>query len=156
MTDESLSLEVGGLVNRPCTYDYDGLSALSGQVPDISALADDRVGAAVRLDAIVAAVAPTQDVRYVTLFAEGDYSACVPLDAVIDQAVLIYSLDGSPLPRARGGPLRFFIPDVAACHTATVDSCANVKYVRKIVLSAEPGIDSRPKNVAQHLRIHRD
>jgi DMSO/TMAO reductase YedYZ molybdopterin-dependent catalytic subunit len=156
VTEESLSLEIDGLVSHPRTYDYSGLAALPGQVPDVSVLAPDRDGAAVRLDAIVADAKPAADARYITLFAEGDYSASVPLDAVIDQAVVIYGLDGSPLPGDRGGPLRFFIPDVAACQTADVDSCANVKYVRKIVLSAEPGIDSRPKNVAQHLRIHRD
>ena len=154
MSGESVSLEVAGLVGRPHTYDYAGLAALSGQVPDVSQLAAGRDGSAVKLNAIVAEAAPADEVRYITLFAEGDYSASVPLSAVLDQALVIYSLDGAPLPSDQGGPLRFLIPDVAACQTADVDTCANVKYVRRIELSAEPGRDVRPRSVAQHLELH--
>ena len=34
---------------------------------------------------------------------------------------MIYRLDGQPLPAKAGGPVRFFIPDFAACHTAEID-----------------------------------
>ena len=155
MSMQAVSLEIGGLVGKPGTYDYAGLAALPGQVPDVSALAADRQGVAVALASLVRSAEPLAEARHITLYAEGDYSASVPLDAVLDQAILIYRLGDDPLPHENGGPVRFFIPDVAACQTDDVDKCANVKYLQRIELSAEPGVDTRPKNVVQHVELHR-
>ena len=155
MSTDSVELEVGGLVGAPQTYDFAGLAALPGQIADVSALADGRQGAAVWLTTLVERSHPDADAAFITLFAEGDYSASVPLAAVIDQAVLIYRLDDGPLPAAQGGPIRFLIPDVAACQTAEVDSCANVKFLRRIELGSERGRDSRPRTRASHAELHR-
>ena len=156
MVDETNAVQVTGLVTKALALDYDGLAALPEQIADVSKLAGDRQGGAVTLASVIRAAGATGDARFITLFAEGDYSASVPLDAVLDQAILIYQLQDAPLPAAMGGPVRFFIPDVAACQTADVDTCANVKYLQRIELSAELGVDSRPKNVTQHVELHRD
>jgi DMSO/TMAO reductase YedYZ molybdopterin-dependent catalytic subunit len=156
MADETNVVQVTGLVEQALTLDYDALAALPEQIADVSKLAEERQGGAVTLASVIGKAGATDEARYITLFAEGDYSASVPLDSVLDQAILIYQLEGAPLPTEMGGPVRFFIPDVAACQTADVDTCANVKYVRRIELSAEPGVDSRPKNVNQHVELHRD
>ncbi len=155
MSTDSVELEVGGLVGAPQTYDLAGLAALPGQIADVSELADGRQGAAVRLTTLIERSRPDANAAFITLFAEGDYSASVPLAAVIDQAVLIYKLGGGPLPAADGGPIRFLIPDVAACQTAEVDSCANVKFLRRIELGSERGRDSRPRTRAAHAEVHR-
>ncbi len=68
---------------------------------------------------------------------------------------MIYALDGEPLPAKAGGPLRFFIPDFAACHSADVDECANVKFVDHIELTAARGRDNRPTDEAEHAELHR-
>ena len=68
---------------------------------------------------------------------------------------MIYRLNGQPLPRSAGGPLRFFIPDFATCHTAEVDECANVKFVDRIELSVERGLDNRPQDEQSHAKIHK-
>lgn len=151
---DSVSLSIRGCVSNPTSYDFDGLAALPGQVADISRLAPDREGGAVTLEAVLEQAGPTDEARFITIEAEGDYSASVPLDAVRAHAILIYRLGGQPLPGEKGGPVRFFIPDVAACQTDEVDKCANVKYVQGIVLSAERGRDTRPQTPRQHLDIH--
>ena len=156
MSNDGVSLTVTGLVGEPHTYDFAALSALPEQVPDVSVLVADREGGAVRLTAVLELAAPSDEARFITLYAEGGYSASVPLDAVLDQAILIYRLDDAPLPADRGGPVRFFIPDVAACQAADVDKCANVKFVERIELSAEQGPDARPRSVAQHVTLHRE
>jgi DMSO/TMAO reductase YedYZ molybdopterin-dependent catalytic subunit len=132
------------------------LAALAGQVPDVSKLAPDREGVAVRLASVLERAGIGSDARFITIHAEGNYSASVPLDAVKEHAILIYSLGGGPLPQDKGGPVRFFIPDVAACQTDEVDQCANVKYVQRIVLSDERGADTRPRSVKQHVELHLD
>ena len=152
--NDPVSLSISGSVGSASSYDFDGLAALPGQVADVSLLADGREGGAVTLASVLANAGPTDDARFITIEAEGNYSASVPLDAVRDQAILIYRLGEGPLPGDKGGPVRFFIPDVAACQTDEVDQCANVKYVQSIVLSAERGQDTRPHNVKQHVDLH--
>ena len=151
---EPVSLSVSGSVSSAASYDFEGLAALPGQVADVSQLAEGREGGAVTLASVLANAGPTNDARFITIEAEGNYSASVPLDAVRDQAILIYRLGDEALPGDKGGPVRFFIPDVAACQTDEVDQCANVKYVQRIVLSAEQGPDTRPQNVKQHVDLH--
>ena len=64
-------------------------------------------------------VRPKPSARYLTLHASrDDFHASIPLEAVRERAILIYRLAGDPLPASAGGPVRFFIPDFAACHTA--------------------------------------
>ena len=152
---QGAELEVGGLIRAPRTYDFAGLSALPDQIADVSELAAGRVGGAVRLRTLIDRSGADAGAAFITLFAEGDYSASVPLGAVIDQAILIYRLGDGPLPAAQGGPIRFLIPDVAACQTAEVDSCANVKFLRRIELGRERGPDSRPRTKASHAELHR-
>lgn len=151
---DSFSLSIRDSAGSASSYDFDRLAALPGQVADVSQLAEGREGGAVTLAAVLANAAVADDARFITIEAEGDYSASVPLDAVRDQAILIYRLGDEPLPGDKGGPVRFFIPDVAACQTDEVDQCANVKYVRSIVLGAERGPDTRPQTVRQHVDLH--
>jgi DMSO/TMAO reductase YedYZ molybdopterin-dependent catalytic subunit len=93
--------------------------------------------------------------RWLTLHSSKDnFHASVPLDAVRDRAIIIYELDGQPLPEKSGGPFRFLIPDFAACHMAEVDECANVKFVDRIELTANRGFDNRPKDDAEHAKLH--
>ena len=62
-------------------------------------------------------------------------------------AVVIYEKKGKPLGREDGGPVRFVIPYFH-------DKCANVKGAVHMVLSQEPGRDTRPSNAKEHEAIH--
>ncbi len=151
------SITIDGEVDHPLKLSFDDLSRIepAQQVIDVSRLDAKRSGDAVRLTALLqmAGVKPTA--QYLTLHASADdFHASIPLAAVRDAAVLIYRLNGLPLPAKSGGPVRFFIPDFAACHTAEIDECANVKFVDRIELSAQRGRDNRPSEEEEHARLH--
>src|SRR5262249_14986547 len=100
-------------------------------------------------------VRPKPDSKYLTLHSSSDdFHASIPLEAVRGRAILIYRLEGQPLPASAGGPIRFFIPDFAACHTSEIDECANVKFVDHIELSATRGHDNRPHDAQEHAKLH--
>jgi DMSO/TMAO reductase YedYZ molybdopterin-dependent catalytic subunit len=115
-----------------------------------------RKGRAVTLAGLLALAQPRPAARYMSVHATADdFHASIPLDAVRARAVLIYQLEGRPLPASAGGPVRLLIPDFAACHTAEVDECANVKFVDRIELTAERGFDNRPHDEVAHAELHR-
>jgi 2-dehydropantoate 2-reductase len=151
------TLIIDGLVDRPRQLTRADLAAIDAahQVPDVSRLDPKRKGRAVRLAGVLALVGVKPAARYLTLHAEADdFHASVPLDAVRDRGIIIYELQGQPLPVSAGGPVRFYLPDYAACHSAEVDECANVKFVDRLELSAEPGRDNRPHDAQEHAALH--
>jgi len=116
----------------------------------------NRAGRGVMIDVLLAAAQATPAARYLTLHAaRDDFHASVPLDAVRGQACLVFERDGQPLAADCGGPFRFLIRNYAACKTAEVDDCANVKFVDRLELSAEPGQDNRPQDERAHAELHR-
>lgn len=150
-------LKIDGEVERPATLSFADLANLTDdvQLPDVSRIDPKRKGGAVRLSGLLALVTPKSSARYLTLHASrDDFHASIPLASVQEQAILIYRLADAPLPESAGGPLRFFIPDFAACHTSEIDECANVKYVDRIELSAQPGQDNRPHDEKEHAELH--
>jgi DMSO/TMAO reductase YedYZ molybdopterin-dependent catalytic subunit len=154
--DKILSIE--GEVERPLSLtvgDFESLGA-EHQVADVSQLDVKRKGRAVTLAGLLALAQPRPAARYLTVHATADdFHASIPLDAVRARAVLIYQLEGQPLPTSAGGPVRLLIPDFAACHTSEVDECANVKFVDRIELTAERGFDNRPHDEVEHAELHR-
>lgn len=150
-------LRIEGEVEQPRTVTFEELAGLEAryQVPDVSALVPGRQGGAVRLAGLLELVRPKPTARYLGLHASvDDFHASIPLEAVRERALVIYHLQGQPLPPRAGGPVRFFIPDYAACHTDEIDECANVKFVDRIELTAEKGFDNRPHDGAAHAALH--
>ncbi len=145
-----MTVSVSGLVGRPLELSHEDLSALPGQVDDVSTLAPGREGSAVRIASVLEAASAQWGAEFLTLEADGGFAASIPLAAVADQALLLYALDGEPLPHDKGGPVRFLIPNPAACGTAEIDTCANVKWLNSISLSTERGRDVRPATLRAH------
>lgn len=157
MSDATL-LQIDGDVERALALSFADLAAIdqARQIDDVSRLDPKRRGGAVQLSAVLEQAGVRQTACYVTLHASSDdFHASIPLESVRQRAVLIYRLAGEPLPVSAGGPVRFFIPDFAACHTHEVDECANVKFVDRIELSAARGFDNRPLEAAEHAELHR-
>lgn len=157
MSDSTL-LQIDGDVERKLALSFADLAAIDArhQVADVSRLDAKRRGDAVRLTGLLDLAGVRPSARYITLHASSDdFHASIPLDAVRDRAILIYRLEQEPLPVQAGGPVRFFIPDFAACHTHEVDECANVKFVDRIELSATRGHDNRPEEERAHAELHR-
>jgi Ni2+-binding GTPase involved in maturation of urease and hydrogenase len=98
------------------------LAALPGQVPDVGVVAPGRAGAGVRLEELLALVAPGPGARYVVAAGDGLTTAPAPVGGA--DGVLVHSLDGEALPAAQGGPFRLLAPAGSAC--------ANVKGVVRI------------------------
>jgi len=150
-------LTIGGEVAAPRSLSFADLAAIDAeyQVADVSKLMPGRRGDAVRLSGILKLVQPRERAKYLGLHSSSDdFHASIPLAAVADRALVIYRLDGQPLPVKAGGPVRFFIPDFAACHTEEIDECANVKFVDRIELTADKGVDNRPHDGAEHEALH--
>jgi len=150
-------LTIAGEVTEPRSLTFADLAAIDGtyQVNDVSRLVPGRKGDAVRLAGILKLVQPRESAKYLGLHSSSDdFHASIPLEAVADRALVIYRLDGQPLPAKAGGPVRFFIPDFAVCHTEEIDECANVKFVDQIELTAEKGFDNRPHDGASHEALH--
>lgn len=150
-------LKIEGSVRNPVELSYDDLAALAAahQVRDVSRLDPQRRGDAVTLEGVLSLAKPEASAKYLTLHSStDDFHASIPLEAVRPRAILIYRLDGQPLPANAGGPLRFFVPDHTACHLDEIDECANVKFVDRIELSPERGFDNRPPDEGTHARLH--
>jgi hypothetical protein len=151
-------LQITGEIDRAAHLSPVDLAAIDGryQVPDVSQLDPQRRGRAVTLAGLLALVGVRPSAAYLTLHsAADDFHASIPLAAVRDRAMLIYELDGAPLPTKAGGPLRFLIPDYATCQADEIDECANVKFVDHLELSATRGRDNRPQDEKEHADLHR-
>ena len=150
-------LTIGGEVAQPSTLTFEDLAGIAAeyQVPDVSRIVPGRKGDAVKFAGLLQVVKPKGTAKYLGLHSStDDFHASIPLAAVVDRALVIYRLDGQPLPTKAGGPVRFFIPDFAACHTHEIDECANVKFVDRIELTAEKGFDNRPHDGVEHAALH--
>jgi len=156
MSDESL-LRIDGAVERPLQLTFQELESLDDrhQIRDVSRFDSKRKGDAVSLAGLLQLVGVKPDAAYIGLHGTRDnFHASIPLAPVRDRAFLIYRLDGRPLDVKAGGPIRFYIPDHAACHTAEIDECANVKFVDHIELTVGKGFDNRPADDQEHAKLH--
>lgn len=150
-------LRIDGEVGNPLELTFDDLAACpaAGQVIDVSRFHPTRQGDGVTLESLLSKAAPNPRATYLTLHATADdFHASVPLAEVRGEGIVLYRLDGQPLPVKNGGPIRFLIRNPAACHTEELDDCANVKFVDRIELTAGKGRDNRPETDDEHEKLH--
>ena len=151
-------LTIAGQVENSRSLTFEDLAAIPAehQVVDVSRLIPGRQGDAVKLAGLLSLAKPQPGAVYLGLHSStDDFHASIPLAAVVDRALVLYRVNGQPLPVKAGGPVRFFIPDFAACHTDEIDECANVKFVDRIELTAAKGFDNRPHDGVEHEELHR-
>ena len=128
-------LTVDGLVEQPLSLSYEQLKALprAEQVSTFHCVTGWTVTnvhwAGVRFADILAAAKPTAQARALTFTsAEQPYTDSLTLQqAMLKDAMLAYEMDGKPLSRAHGAPLRVVIPDMYGYK--------NVKWVERITVS---------------------
>ena len=131
---------VTGLVDAPRTWAWDELGAFDGGIPDISSEAEGFVGEAIPAAAVLAAAVPRPAASHCTVVSDdGHYRASIPLTELREKGWLAFRLDGAPLPRDRGGPIRVIVPQGRTL-------CWNVKGVVELRLTAGPEPDSIPAN----------
>ena len=128
-------LEVDGLVRQPYKLDYPQLRALP-RVEQVSTFhcvtgwtVNDVHWAGVRLQDILRRAQPLPDasaLRFVS--AEYPYEDSLSIQqAMLPDVLLAYEMDGQPLPRPHGAPVRLVIPDMYGYK--------NAKWVRRIELT---------------------
>jgi len=139
-------LTIDGEVEERLELTFADLAAMpaDGQVPDVRRFDETRCGGGVTLDSLIQRAKPQPSATHLTLHATSDgFSASLPLGIMGGEGILVYRLDDEPLPVEFGGPVRFVIPNPAACGTAELDACANVKFIDRIELTAGKGRDTR-------------
>jgi DMSO/TMAO reductase YedYZ molybdopterin-dependent catalytic subunit len=155
--DEPVLLKVDGEVERPLALRFEDLDALPEvfHVRDVSRFHPKRQGDGVALEAILQHARPRPDANYLTLHADrDDFHVSVPLQAVREEAVVVFKHGDKRLGLEHGGPVRLLIKDPSACHTSELDDCANVKFLSRIELSVRRGRDTRPVDEASHSALH--
>lgn len=130
---QALSLDATALAKLPAEH----------QVPDVSVLAPGMQGVGVRMKGLLEIPTLQIGADHVTFHAQdGQFAASLTLDQAREFGLIIYGVDGQPLPHAKGGPFRFVAPGLR-------DLCANVKHVMRIEVTKGAGKDTRP-SVKKH------
>jgi mannose-6-phosphate isomerase-like protein (cupin superfamily) len=137
------AVRVDGEVERPLTFNFVDLAALPDQVAQVGTLIPGRDGSAVRLRTLLEVAGVREHATHITFSASADnFSASVPLAAVIDRAVLVYRQGLEPLSTRQGGPVRLLMPDVESCDIEGVNTCTNVKELDHIRITVAPAEDT--------------
>ena len=130
------TLELCGRVEQPQTLDWQAFQSL----PRVERTADIHcVTRWTRLDvpwggvaarAVVELVRPLPDAGFVTLHCYDGYTTNIPLDVLMrDDALLADNVDGKPLSKEHGGPVRLVVPALYFWKSA--------KWIRAIEFHAE-------------------
>jgi len=115
------SLQVDGAVEEPLTLSWDDFQKLP-QVEDVSdfhcvtswSLMDQR-WKGVQFSTIAALVRPLPSAAHVMTYAYDGYTTNLPIEeALKDDVLLVHSVNGQPLPREHGGPVRIITPQLYA------------------------------------------
>ena len=133
-------VRIEGAVVQPVSFTRVALAQLPDehQVEDVSRLIPSMRGRAIRMKGLLGVPALAVDADHVTFHSsDGQYAATLTLQQTHDFGMLVYELDGQPLPVAKGGPYRLITPGLG-------DLCANVKNVGRIEIRAGSGKDTRP------------
>ncbi len=134
------SLEVGGLVDNPLTFSYsDVLARSSSDMASTLECISNRVGGSYISNTIWTGFplhelldeAGVQDsVIDIKLEAADGYTESIPLsEAMQDDTMLVYLMDGEPLTDKHGFPLRLIVPNIFGMK--------NVKWITRIEAVAE-------------------
>jgi 2-dehydropantoate 2-reductase len=133
-------LRIDGAVVQPVSLDRSAMRLLPAehQVGDVAQVMPGMKGRAVRVRGLLEVPALVIGADHVTFSSlDGTYAVTLSLQRARDFGLLVYELDGEPLPETKGGPFRLITPGLG-------DLCANVKGVGRIEVRVGPGRDTRP------------
>ena len=131
-------VRIEGAVVQPLSFDRAAIAALPVEHQlDIATVMPGMKGRGIRLKGLLDVPALAIEADHIAFHAaDGTYSACLTLQQARDHGVLVYELDGAPLPDTKGGPFRLVTPGLG-------DLCANVKGVSRIEVTKGLGRDTR-------------
>lgn len=134
------TLAIDGAVVQPVSLDRTAMTQLPSehQIDDVSAKMPSIRGRAITIKGLLDLPALKIDADHVTFHSgDGRYAATLTLAQAREFGLLLYELDGGPLPDGKGGPFRLVTPGLG-------DLCANVKAVSRIEVRVGAGKDTRP------------
>jgi len=118
------------------------------QVADVGLLVPGKQGRAVWLSALLEGSPGSAGARFLNLqSSDPSFSVSLTLEELPRGALVVYELDGEPLPEKKGGPFRLLVPGHA-------DECVHVKSLARIELAASRGRDTRPADDEAHRALH--
>ncbi len=131
-------VRIEGAVVQQVSFDRAAIASLPAEHHmDVSTVMPGMKGQGIRLEGLLDIPALAMEADHVVFHAsDGKYSACLTLEQAREHGVLVYELDGAPLPDTKGGPFRLITPGLG-------DLCANVKSVARIEITKGPGRDTR-------------
>ena len=138
------TLRIDGAVIQPVMLDRHALAQLPAdyQIADVGAFQPGMKGQGIRVQGLLDIPALAIGADHVTFHAhDGRFAACLTLSQAREHGILMYQLDGDPVPAGKGGPFRLITPGLG-------DLCANVKGVSRIELGYGPGKDTRPSSAS--------
>lgn len=133
-------VRIDGAVVQPVSLDDVALQQLPAEhhVMDISTVMPGMIGRAIKVKGLLDIPALATNADHVTFHSlDGKYAATLTLQQARDFGLLLYELNGEPLPDGKGGPFRLITPGLG-------DLCANVKGVGRIEVRVGSGKDTRP------------
>ncbi len=108
-------------------------------IPDINSLMPGMKGKGIKVEGLLELREIPNDADHVTFISQDEkYSASLTMDQAREYGILVYEVDGQPLPFEKGGPFRLITPGLG-------DLCANVKNIGQIKVSTGPEKDTRPE-----------
>ncbi len=117
LTPARWTLSVRGEVERPTTLDYAALLALPQKEVEVDihcVTSWTKLGTrwqGVPFRTIAERVGPTGRAKFVVMECEQGFTTSLPLDALLDDDVLVaHAFGGAPLPSEHGGPVRMLVP----------------------------------------------
>ncbi len=133
-------VRIEGAVVQPIALDVTAIRALPAEhhVADIGTLTPGMAGKAIRVKGLLEVPALAVEADHITFHSvDGAYAATLTLQQARDYGLLLYELNGEPLPDGMGGPFRLLTPGLG-------DLCANVKGVGRLEVRIGRGKDTRP------------
>src|SRR5262249_15364337 len=133
-------VRIDGAVVQPVSLDRMAIRQLPSEhhVADVNRVMPSMKGAAITVKGLLEVPALGIHADHVTFHSsDGKYAATLTLQQAKDFGLLLYEIDGEPLPEGKGGPFRLITPGLG-------DLCANVKGVGRIEVRIGTGKDTRP------------
>ncbi|MBR9801881.1 MAG: molybdopterin-dependent oxidoreductase [Rubinisphaera brasiliensis] len=133
-----MALTITTSAGQSALFDHAALCAFPAdcQIEDVSRLFPRRKGRGLKLACLIDSLLPAGEaIEEVTLRSSADdFEKRIAYDLIAGQAVLVYELNGQPLPESAGGPFRLLVPGTTVCGSAELDHCVNVKFLDLIEL----------------------
>lgn len=114
---EDWTITVDGLVDRPTTWAWGDVqdlprSTYAGDIHCVTTWSKFDISfTGVSVDVLLDAAGPQPDAAFVVAHASTGYTTNLPLgDVTGGRAWVVWEVDGRPLPREHGGPVRLLVP----------------------------------------------